>query len=215
MLATDKTKLGLHINQKSSTDKCRTTFTYLVIFGKWTETSQLSNTGYERQASVLDLKDCITAITSVQSVSPVLCKQFTSNYANSSEVFTPHFLPCSDLKLTPGGLSTSHTLHVTHQEQLLGEKISINLQAPVARTDRQMWRVADWLGFIINIHHLHIYPISLVNSLGSLAELKTQCFTTMWTIESCKSWLYNRNGYSIQESCLVFFVLLLLTFLND
>ena len=96
MLATGKTKLGLHINQKSSTDKCRTTFTYLVIFGKWTETSQLSNTGYERQASVLDLKDCITAITSVQSESSVvqtvyqqLCQLIRGFYSPLFAVFWP------------------------------------------------------------------------------------------------------------------------------
>ena len=51
----------------------------------------------------------------------MLCKQFTSNYANSSGGFAPRFLPCSDLKLTPAGLSTSHAPHVAHQEQLLGE----------------------------------------------------------------------------------------------
>ena len=89
-----------------------------------------------------DIKDCLTSITQVQCV---LGKQFTSNYGNSSGGFAPHFLPCSDLKLTPGGLSTSHTLHVTHQEQLLGEKISINLQAPVARTDRCVEWLTGWV----------------------------------------------------------------------
>ena len=142
----------------------------------------------------------------VQTVYQQLCQLIRGFYSPLFAVFWPQ-------------TDTGRTFHFPHTSchssgtTSRGENI---YQPPGASSqDRQMWRVADWLGFIINIHHLHIYPISLVNSLGSLAELKTQCFTTMWTIESCKSWLYNRNGYSIQESCLVFFVLLLLTFLND
>ena len=149
MLATDKTKLGLHINQKSSTDKCRTTFTYLVIFGKWMETSQqywIWATGLSSWSKRLHNCHHVCPVSEpcvVQTVYQQLC-QLIRRFCSS--LFTV-FWPQTDTSRTfhfprTSCRSSGTTSRGAQSSELSREKISINLQASSRA------RCAGWPGWV-------------------------------------------------------------------